>query len=432
MKNAVFSFERREILGAFTAGAMASVVIPAGVIAALASGSGRRVSVPLDHFRPGEGQVELEYEWGAPYRSELPTVLLVADAQQFYVRPGAAADLQAKLFGPNLNVLALFGRASSPMVLDFVRPNGAVDWTRAARVLNIHQWIADIRSAVDALGLQPRQLGLYGRSGGADLVLRFLAMYPARAGRAYVQAAVTHDLAARWGLSADHFWEQLTNIDPKRAERLASYLVNAPQARREAVLLLQRQNFYEALDNLSAARAALIDTIVSQDRVGIADFRRRYQLDAIEALHAKGENLSPVRLHEFSRAYDQWRKTAAPIRPDIESIFYYAEPVDRALYDVNVPTPPPGLEGLRQTTAEVLIVAGRHDHTADYRAQIGLAGLLPRSELLLLDDDHVFKRLGSSGHHAALLQGFFSGGLASPAFKSALRDLAPLKWDEIH
>jgi hypothetical protein len=53
-----------------------------------ASPLGRTVSVPFDHDRPGEGRFDLYYELGAPFDPALPTVLLVADGQQFSLREG--------------------------------------------------------------------------------------------------------------------------------------------------------------------------------------------------------------------------------------------------------------------------------------------------------------------------------------------------------
>lgn len=420
---------RRQVVQLLAASTAAAAISPA-LGRASTGGLNGEVRVPLDHLDPAAGELRLGYEWGAAHRPDRNTVLLVADAQQFYLRPGAAADLQSRLFGPDVNVLALFGRASSPVLKQRVGTGQGIDWARASRLLNVHQWIGDIRSAADALGIEPKRLGLYGRSGGADLVLRFIATHPQRAGRAYVQAAVTHDLAARWGVSADKFWEQLLASDPALARELAAFLGANPDLRREAILLLQRQNFYEGLDELPAARRKLVRELVGKDRAAILEYRRNYQLDAIEAMRSKGDDLSPVRLHEFSRAYPDPRGTDGPVRPDIESIYYYAEPVERSLYDAQVSRSYPSLDSARGASTEVLIMAGRHDHTSDYRTQIGLAGILPRSTLLLLDDDHVFKRLAASGRHPALLAGFFAGGLDAPSFGEAAAALAPLRWDE--
>ena len=167
---------RRELLAYGSAGLAAAAAPAAG-----AAGGGRLLRLPLDHTQPAGPQIEIGYEWGKPFRADQRTVLLVVDGQQFYLRPGAAADLQSKLFGDGVNLLAFFGRASSPQLRDYVRPTGKIDWHRAAHVLNIHQWIGDLKAVADALELPSGALGLYGRSGGADLTLRFLASHPSRA-----------------------------------------------------------------------------------------------------------------------------------------------------------------------------------------------------------------------------------------------------------
>ena len=214
------------------------------------------------------------------------------------------------------------------------------------------------------------------------------------------------------------------------AEGFGNFLAHRPKPRREAILLLQRQNFYEGLDELPAARRELIKDVLAQDRAAIHNYRRKYQLDAIEAMRAAGQDLSPVRLHEFTRAYPDPRRTVRPVPPDIESIYYYAEPVDGQIYDEVVPRNYPSLDPIRRSDTEVLILAGRHDHTCDYRTQIGLAGLLRRSELLLLDDDHMFKRLAASGLHSALMASLFTDGLKSDLFGHEIAALARLRWDE--
>ena len=418
--------DRRTMLGC-----SAALLTSAAMPAAAAIPTTDRIRVPLDHFSPSLGTAEIGYEWAGPYDPARPTVLLVADAQQFYVRPGAARDLQSKLFGAGVNVLALFGRASSSQVRNHVRVNGMVDWSRAARLLNVHQWMADLASAADQLELPPTKLALYGRSGGADLTLRFLSAFPQRARRAYVQAAVCHDLAAKWGLDPDRIWADLAARDPATASGLAELLVANPNQRREAILLLQRQNFYESANSLSDARLKLAKTLIRSDSIALADYRSKYQLDSLEKMQKSGESFSPVRLHEFSRSYTDPRGAPPPFRPDIEAMFYYAEPVTRTLYDAAVGKPVPTLDGLRQSNAEVLILAGRYDHTCDYRTQMGLSGMIPSTELMILQDDHVFARLQKSGLQPALLSAFFQHGLGSPQFRTARAAASKLVWTEL-
>src|SRR5579864_9089433 len=88
--------------------------------AALAGDDGlaRKIIVPLDYADPKSGTAELTYEFGARFDPKKPTVIIVADGQQFFVKPGAAATLQAQLFGPNVNVVGLITRGTTPAFID--------------------------------------------------------------------------------------------------------------------------------------------------------------------------------------------------------------------------------------------------------------------------------------------------------------------------
>src|SRR5262245_33565661 len=67
--------------------------------------TGGSLQVPLDHGQPGGPAAAIDYELGAPFDPGKPTVLVVADAQQFHLRPGALAALQRDQFGDGFNVV---------------------------------------------------------------------------------------------------------------------------------------------------------------------------------------------------------------------------------------------------------------------------------------------------------------------------------------
>jgi hypothetical protein len=74
------------------------------------------------------------------------------------------------------------------------------------------------------------------------------------------------------------------------------------------------------------------------------------------------------------------------------------------------------------------MLAGRYDHTADYRTQIALASHYPRRRLVILDDNHNFAKLGEmEGMNRALLEGA-RHGIDSPQFAATLQALDPLIW----
>ncbi|HYG29642.1 MAG TPA: hypothetical protein VD887_05435 [Allosphingosinicella sp.] len=388
-----------------------------------------QVEVSLDHDRPGLGRFPLRCEWGAEPRSRRPTVVVVADAQQYFVRPGGAARLQRDLFGDTLNVLAIVGRSRAPELEPLILRDGGPDWEAAYRLLNWRQWARDADAVLRQLDLGEREFGLYGRSGGAHLIHQLLTLRPDLRGRAYVQAAVNHPLDVAWGLGADHLWEQLSASDPAATRDLAAWLERRPTRRRDLVLVLQRQHFFETIEALPAARLTAVRAFLRGDDAAIAGMRERYQIAAIEQSRGTLEGIgAAVRVYEFASPHADPRARAAPLRPDVEALFHYAHPLAEAGY--RPPVTVTDWPRLRDQRMAVLQVAGRHDHTADYRTQIGLAGLTRGARLLLLDDDHVFKRWTAAGTQPALIRAFFGEGMESNAFRSALAAVEPLRWRE--
>ena len=378
---------RRAVLG----GALAAISFRAAAegLAAEAPALVLQVEVPLDHDQPGLGRFPLRCEWGAAPRSGRPTVVVIADAQQYFVRPGGAARLQRDLFGDALNVLAIVGRSRAPDLEPLILRDGGPDWQAAYRLLNWRQWARDVEAVVRHLELSPGELGLYGRSGGAHLIHQLLTLRPDLRGSAYVQAAVNHPLDVAWGLGADHLWEQLSASDPAATRELAAWLERRPAQRRDLVLVLQRQHFFETIEALPSARLAAVRAFLGRDDAAIAGMRERYQIDAIERSRSTLEGIgAAVRVYEFAAPHADPRAGVAPLRPDVEALFHYAHPLAEAGY--RPPVAATDWSRLRDQRMTVLQVAGRHDHTADYRTQIGLAGLTRGSRLLQLDDDHVF------------------------------------------
>lgn len=386
------------------------------------------VEVPIDHDRPEAGRVPLACEWGAPPKEGLPLVILIADGQQFYLRPGGAARIRGELFGNAVNVVSIVGRSRIAALARLIMPQGKVDWARAYDLLRARQWMGDIETVIARLSAGRGILGLYGQSGGAHLIHQFMARRPDLGARVYIQAAVNHSLDSVWGVSADRFWDEFSARNPDLAKALVEAVVRAPERRRDIVLILQRQHFFETVEALPAAREGAVRAFLEEDKPRLAALREKYQIDLLAELANTLEGVgSAVRLWEFAWPYRGTRASAEALHPDIESIFHYSAP----LADGPQPAvPTDDWSRLRRYSGEVLQMAGRFDHTCDYRTQIGLAGLTQHSRLMLLDDNHVFHRLNAGGRLPGLLQTFMTGGLQSPAFATAANALAPVIWRE--
>jgi hypothetical protein len=301
---------------------------------------------------------------------------------------------------------------------------------QAYRLLNWTQWARDLGLVIDRLRLERKGVGLYGRSGGAHLINQFLTTRPKLGARVFVQAAVNHELDAYWGLGADRFWEEFSTAEPAAARDLLAWLSRHPERRRDLILMLQRQNFFETLADLPAARLKAVRAFLAGDEASVREMRARYQIDSLEQMRASLEGVgSAVRVYEFAAALNDPRAGGSrKLMPDSEALFHYAAPLADAGY--RPPVPRTGWMRLRTQTSEVLQVAGRYDHTCDYRTQIGLNGLTANSRLLILDDNHVFQRWGASGRQPAFLQAWFGGGWDSPAFQREVAALGDLRWRE--
>lgn len=382
----------------------------------------RSVRAPVDHDCAAEGRFDLEYGVLRPFDPQKPTVLVVADGQQFYVSPAGFARATTPLFEDHFNIVGVFGRANAPALHDRVAVGGTADWSAAYRFYRARQWVGDLDLVrQDLLGSEGR-VRLYGRSGGALLAHEYMAVHGRHVDTAFTQATVNHYLAGRLGLESDRFWEELGDQD--RAA-LAGLLDAHPDRRITAAYLLQRQNFFVPHAELAGARTALIAELVANDRAALEARAERYQIDAIRQMTASPRGAAiAVRLYEFYAPVAHLASDG--FRPDKAVMADLSAPLLRAEV-----SPPPGMdfEALRRVRGDVTLLAGRWDHTCDYRTQSALAAFYPRARVALVDDDHQFHRLNQAGAAAPLVNAALQG-FNAPAYERARTLIAPLLWDE--
>jgi hypothetical protein len=75
------------------------------------------------------------------------------------------------------------------------------------------------------------------------------------------------------------------------------------------------------------------------------------------------------------------------------------------------------------------MLAGRWDHTCDYRSQIALASCYPSSTLAILEDDHTFHRRIASGRAQDITIGALSPPDSAP-YRNATLLLDGVRWHE--
>lgn len=394
---------------------------------------GGEVTVPLDHRAPAGPSASLRYELGAAFDAAKPTVFVIADAQQFYVRADAMPALQASLFGDGFNVVGIPGRATTPAFLRASQDaDGRTDWRAAWRVFNSAQWVEDIEAVRRQLLGEHGKVLLYGRSGGAFLIHQYLALHGEHVERAWTQAPLNPYIAARLGLRSDHFWEEIGAYDPASQELLRQALARAPGERARWLRILQRQNFFVPLARRDEERARLIRAMAAGDTAVIEAAGKAYQVDEVARMMAAPEGVAIlVRLYEFEAPFiARARPPDDGIHPDEETFRDQVRPLRRLAEQGLIAPVAFDPAPLHRLDAEVFVLAGRHDHTADYRASIALSALYPQGYLFIADDTHVFEAMDRQGHATRLLRAFLAHGTGSAAYRAVESAAEALRWRE--
>lgn len=394
---------------------------------------GRLVRVPLDHFDVASGHFELYYELGAPFDARKPTVFFLTDGQQFHVRKGRMSKIQDELFGEELNVVGIVGRGSTEAVQKrALRNDGSVDWQVANRLLSSQQWVEDVESVRrDLLGPNGKIL-LYGRSGGGFLVHEYLSRHGHHVLRAFVQSAPNPFLEAEFGLNTDHFWEEISACDSSLPENLTRVLTRLADERKSLIQVLQRQNFFVPRSGLLAARARLITELDQGKNDLYEQLKTEYQVNALTQLMDSPAGMAiRVRLYEFyqpvHRATERFDRA---LYPDKENTFHLAGPLLQLYDQGQIPAATMNLNALRNIATGMFILAGRYDHTSDYRIQMALASYYPNHLVFIADDDHVLHALEASGLYPALVRSTLLHGFDSHEAQNLLRQLDSLRWRE--
>ena len=378
--------------------------------------------VPLDHDQPDGPGVDLYYELGAPFDRALPTVLVVSDGQQFFLRRGAMRDLQESLFGAGLNLVGLVGRGLDPAVLPHaLGRDGKPDWEKAWRLFRSAQWIEDLDALrVHLVGRKGRIL-LFGQSGGALLTREYLARHGERAIRAVTVVPPDPFLVGELGLATDRFWEEIGAASPGACELMRQALARYASDRVTLAITLQRQNLFVPPDRIQAERLRLIAALASGDTDSYNKARVDYQVEEARAFLDLPEG-APVRVREyelFQPSGGLARLKEAGFHPDLETQRAFAAPFLDLLEKGRIPAPALDRRAFARLRAEVLVIAGRFDHTVDYRTAMAEATGYRNGRLFLADDDHMLGRLKEGGSLRDLVGGFLRGGFDGAGYRAA-------------
>ena len=392
------------------------------------------VQVPVDHEQPAAEKFFLHFEFGAPYNPDLPTVFAIADGQQFWARKGRAARFQKELFGEEMNVVVIFGRVTNQVINAHLKDDeGHIQWNEAYRLFRSSQWVTDIESVRKAIN-PSRPIWLYGRSGGGLLLLQYLADYGKHVERAFCQSAVVHNLEYMLGFRHDKFWEEIVEYDNTLGPKLNQAISSGIYDRADLMRTLQRQNFFVEPSQILSQRKMLIEALAASDTALFDSLKSAYQVNAINEISTINLGIaSAVRIFEFYM-YGSFGNLLASspdaIRPDLEVMRYTAQPFTLLYESGDILPPFLNLSSLHKIQTRVFLLAGRWDHTADYRAQYYLDGLIPNSILFLADDNHVFSRLNEDGFYGELVRKSLLWGAGSVELKKFYWENRHLRWDE--
>ncbi len=396
------------------------------------AGVGHTVRVPFRYDHPELGRFELYYELGKTFDAAKPTVFVVGDGQQFYVRKGLIAPLQEEIFGDRFNVVGLIGRGVNDSVLQHVKHGASIDWLEAYEVFQSSEWVEDIESVrKDLLGASGK-ICLYGRSGGATLVHEFLVKHPDHVVAVFTQASYNPFLDVEFGLSSDTFWDEIGRSDAALQPMLLEALSRHPSERSRIVLLLQRQNFFVPADQIAAERANLIHALHNWDRSLIDKLSVDYQVKAMLEELAMPDPAANVREFElYAPIFAQRQgRTKQRVDPDFEVSELFSQPLLDMLRNKQIAVPRMDLHSAHRVEADVFLLAGRFDHDVDYRSQLALASAYPNHRLLLLSDGHTFLALNKTGLYPQLVQAALAGGVHGPAVAGIESQLDPLVYRE--
>lgn len=370
------------------------------------------IRVPVDHNSPNKGTFELEYEFGAEYNPNLPTVIVVADAQQFYVRKGNIKRIQEDLFGEKFNVLGIIPRNNVDKLIErTLDENGEIYWKKAYLLFNSFQYANDIELIRKKLLSDQREVYLYGTSGGAYLVTEYLSVFPQSPIKKVFVAAVANSIIQReLGIINDKFQRDFIAHNHEAKKKLEKIFSENYYDRELISRLFQRQNFFVELESLDRARIELIDKLYRKDMAYVDSLKEAYQINILEEIF-NTDRVIPIRVRIFefiAPLLDIWQYDESTLYPDLENSLHIAEPLVELYkqYGINF-SPVFNQSMIRDFQGYVFILSGRYDHTVDYRSSIYLAGLLKNSHLLIVEDDHIFRQLKSDSAYSELIQDFY-------------------------
>jgi hypothetical protein len=389
--------------------------------------------VPVDYSNPKLGQTTISYEFGATFSSKKPTIFIIADAQQFYVRKGSVKQLQNSLFDSTFNVVGIIGRNNNDDLKNSVIDNkGDINWTTAYNIFSWQQYVNDIDAVRKRILGKNGRILLYGQSGGGFLVHQYLSVFGRYVDKAFTGAAVNYSLDYESRINHDRFWEETCNQDPTFQGRFSQLINNNYFPRDLIAMLFQRQNFFVKTDSLVYERNKLLNLLSINDTSSINDYKLKYQIKDILSFYNSPDGIPiKVRLFEFILPLlKNFKIEIYKLRPDIENLYFSSLPLIEVFSKQQIKPGQMEFNNLHLLKTNVFILSGRWDHTADYRSQIALAFIYTNHYLFIANDNHTFITLKNQGLYNKLLIEFFKYDPGDNNLADLLTKCEPYRWKE--
>lgn len=391
------------------------------------------ITVPVDYANPKAGTTTISYELANKFSKNKPTVFIIADAQQFYVRRGAVANLQATLLDTSYNVVGIISRNNNSDLKKLVTDEtGNVNWEKAYTTYSWLQYVNDINEVRKKIVGNSGRIYLYGQSGGGFLIHQFLSVYGQFVDKAFTAASVNYFLDDETGINHDKFWDETTKTSILFAEKFKQLIAQNTISREMIAMLFQRQNFFVKPDSLNFERTKLLNTLLANDTTLIKQYQKKYQITDIQKFYASADGIPiKVRLFEFIfPLLKDFEIKNDTLQPDIENLYFSSLPLIEAYNNRRIH--PQAMQfttqyGLKTT---VFVLAARWDHTADYRSQIALAYTYPNHILFIVNDNHTFSELKDDGNYQRLIVAFLKSENTANMLVVLRNDYWRYRWKE--
>jgi hypothetical protein len=393
----------------------------------------KTITVPIDYANPNAGNTTVSYELGNTFSKNKQTIFIIADAQQFYVRKGAIANLQATLLDTSFNVVGIISRNNNRDLKNFVTDKtGNVNWENAYNVFSWQQYVNDINEVRKKVVGNSGHIYLYGQSGGGFLIHQFLSVFGQYVDKAFTAASVNYFLDNEAGINHDKFWNEITKSNQQFAEKFKQLIAQNSVSREMIAMLFQRQNFFVTPDSLDFERNKLLNILLAKDTTAIKQYQENYQITAIQNFYASVDGIPiKVRLFEFIFPLTKdFQIKNDTLQPDIENLYFSSLPLIEAYNNNKIHPQAMKFISQHRLKTKVFVLAGRWDHTADYRSQIALASTYPNHILFIVDDNHTFNGLKKDGQYQKLILSFLKSESISKMLALIKNDYWRYRWTE--